>query len=480
MKRKIHVIYKITLFIFCFLLSVFLGGISVKASFEPKEFSVPKDINSCTITLSKTNFSYSSSKCGPEVTVRDGTMVLTEGVDYTLFGATAATIGKHEITILGTGNYTGQATAVFQIQKARNEINIYGNTTYYTYSNPESYDIHWNTKGGAKLTFSTKTRGASITKDGVLILKDGFLGTVQVKVKAAETEFYQAAVQTFSIKFKLKGTRIIEIKREGVIPDTPPEDDHTVKIFWKTKEPWEEDHNYDMQSVDGFQIRYSTDSAFQSRVYKTKIPMINALTALVDSCTISSHLKKGDKVYFQIRTYKKAIDGKTYYSSWSKAVSHKVDSSEKAFYKDKKPKNGKTYSVGGIVYKYRNKKLEAVAMTNPKQLKIPDMVSIYGKKYPVESIKSGAFEDSQFLYIFVDKIIIGKNVKKIGKNAFANNRFVREVIINSRKLTPKSVGKNAFKNVGTIHNEPVKLKAPKNKKASYKKILQKTGLRNLR
>lgn len=464
---------------FCFLLFVFAGGIAAEASSGPvkpsvpREASEPKDIRACTVTLSKTVFSYNGQKCGPKVTVKDGAALLAEGVDYALYGATASTIGKHEITILGMGNYTGQATAAFQIQKAKNTITI-DTETFYTYSNPASFDVYCDAKGNAKLTYSTKTKGASITKDGFLTLKDGFLGTVKVTVKAAESEFYQAAAKTFSVKIKLKGTHITGMKNEGSIPDFLPENDHTVKVLWDVGD-------MDMQSVGGFQIRHSTDKAFKKKVYKFKVPMLNAFGSLVSGCTTSKNLARGQKVYFQIRTYKKALDGKTYYSAWSDTVSHKIDSSEKAFYRGKAPKNGEIFTNGGIEYKYKDKKLEAVNMkysTLEHQIVVPDTVSIYGKKYPVTSIKSSAFRRAK-AGSMVLKITIGKNVEKIGKNAFADNEFVQDIIIKSKHLTSKSVGKNAFKDTG-FRWQAVSLKAPASKKSAYKKLLRNAGMKNVR
>ncbi len=444
-------------------MSVWAWGVTAKAS------EAPKDIGACAVTLSKTTFPYSGQKCGPKVTVKDGNAVLAEGTDYALYGATAATVGRHEITILGMGRYTGQATAFFTIQKVKNKITI-DTKEIYTYSNPYRYNVYCDAEGNAKLTFSTSTKGASITKDGVLSLKDGFLGTVKVKVKAAETEIYQAASKTFSIKVKLKGTYITQFKNEGTIPTILPENDHTVKVFWDSGD-------YEIQSVDGFQIRFSLDRTFRSKVHKAKIPMLNAFGSLVDSCSMSKDLVKGKKTYFQIRTYKKALDGKMYYSSWSDTASHKIDSSKKSFYSGKKPKNGEIFMVGGIEYKYKDKKLEAVDMkysSIQNQIVIPDKVEVYGKKYPVTSIKAGAFQRAR-AGSSVMKIKIGKNVQSIGKNAFADNPFVQNITINSKKLKAKSVGKNAFQYTGRIYAY-VKVKVPAGKKAAYRKILEKAGL----
>ena len=91
-------------------------------------------------------------------------------------------------------------------------------------------------------------------------------------------------------------------------------------------------------------------------------------------------------------------------------------------------------------------------------------------------------------------MIIGSNVKKIGKNAFLNCTGLKKitlpasitsigssdfqgckklgtVTIKSLKLTAKTIGKNAFK--GT--SKKLVIKVPKKAKNAYKKFLKKKG-----
>lgn len=444
-----------------------------------------KDIAACNVTLSQTSFFYSGSACTPEVTVTDGETVLKEGVDYALYGNMATTVGTHEITIAGIGSYTGQTTALFEIVKAKNEIILRAFDTFYTYSGPEEEEIYCSVKDNAKLHYSTNTNGASITDDGTLSVQDGFLGTVVVLVTSEETASYQAASASFSIEFKLRGTTISRILNKGII-DMPPENDHTVTVEWSAG-------LLSIQSVGGFQIRYSKDPNFQSDVYKAKIPMFVAMGSIVDSCTIDDHMAKGDRMYFQIRTYKKALDGKMYYSDWSETVAHDIDSSLKTYYREKykgkSPKNGKVYTPddgGSIRYQYKNGELAVYKKQKiysvPFRATIPDKVWIYGKQYPVTTIQKGAFKNE-----CIDKIVIGKNVKKIGADAFSGVSGLEKITIKSKKLKAKSIGKNAFKISnyyylkymdGTHYEgyEPVKVVAPKSLRAKYIKLLKKGGL----
>ncbi len=69
------------------------------------------------------------------------------------------------------------------------------------------------------------------------------------------------------------------------------------------------------------------------------------------------------------------------------------------------------------------------------------------------------------------KITIGKNIRKIGKNAFKGCASLKKVTIKTTKLTAKMTGKNAFSGI----NKKAVIKVPKNKVKAYKKIIMAHG-----
>ena len=71
----------------------------------------------------------------------------------------------------------------------------------------------------------------------------------------------------------------------------------------------------------------------------------------------------------------------------------------------------------------------------------------------------------------VTKVIIGKNIKSIGKEAFKGCKKLKRIEIKSTKLKASSVKKNWLK--GTKKN--LVIKVPKKKYAAYKKFLTKCG-----
>ncbi len=111
------------------------------------------------------------------------------------------------------------------------------------------------------------------------------------------------------------------------------------------------------------------------------------------------------------------------------------------------PKAGKKYTKSGIVYKIvkssrKTKTVKVIkAKKNISKVKIPASVKIKGYKYKVISIAKNAFVKCSKL----EKAIIGKNIKSIGKKAFYKDKGLGSIKIKSKKL--KSIGKGAFKNI---------------------------------
>ncbi|MCR5282887.1 MAG: leucine-rich repeat domain-containing protein [Lachnospiraceae bacterium] len=97
----------------------------------------------------------------------------------------------------------------------------------------------------------------------------------------------------------------------------------------------------------------------------------------------------------------------------------------------------------------------------------PD-VTIHGKKYKVTEIAEGAFKNNKKL----KKIIIGKNIKKIGKQAFFGCKSLKTIIIKTTMLKKNTVGAKAFTG---IHKKAT-AKVPAKKLKLYRKVLTKKGM----
>lgn len=104
------------------------------------------------------------------------------------------------------------------------------------------------------------------------------------------------------------------------------------------------------------------------------------------------------------------------------------------------------------------------AVKDKSKLQIADTVTICGVQYPVYEIDKNAFTGSKKL----KTVIIGKNVQKIGKSAFAQCKKLKEVKIKSKKI--KKIDKNAFHQTA----KTLKVKAPKKKMEKYETLLKKS------
>lgn len=139
------------------------------------------------------------------------------------------------------------------------------------------------------------------------------------------------------------------------------------------------------------------------------------------------------------------------------------------------PKVGKSVDVSGGRYKVTksSSKTKEVTYVKPKNSKktsvtIPPTIKINGYTYKVTAIADKAFKNNKN----IKSITIGKNVKKIGKEAFYNCKKLSKITIKSAVL--KTVGKNAIKN---IHKKAT-IKVPKKQLSKYKKLFKsKTGFK---
>ena len=143
---------------------------------------------------------------------------------------------------------------------------------------------------------------------------------------------------------------------------------------------------------------------------------------------------------------------------------------------DTGPKKGSFFNARAFKFKITKQavgnKPGAVQVVRPLKKKltsaaIPADVRSGSYKYYVESIGDRAFKKCRAL----KKVTIGKNVVKIGKEAFFGDGKLKTINIQTKKL--KSVGKNALKGI----YKKARIKAPSSKLKAYKKLLKKKGQR---
>ena len=129
---------------------------------------------------------------------------------------------------------------------------------------------------------------------------------------------------------------------------------------------------------------------------------------------------------------------------------------------------GSVCKVGKLVYKVKtNDTAELIKAPNKASLTIPAKITINGKKYRVTRIGTKAVYKKSKL----KKLVIGSNVRVIGKNAFRGCKKLKTIKIRSKVL--KSVGSGAFAKL----KKTVVVRVPKAKLKTYHSKLRKAGLK---
>lgn len=102
----------------------------------------PKDISTCSISCSPNEFTYNGQAQGPNITITNNGTILTKR-DYTVENAQGVNAATYDITIKGTGNYTGTITKeqnnklTYVIKQAPMKIQLTGNSEIRPYDGNE-------------------------------------------------------------------------------------------------------------------------------------------------------------------------------------------------------------------------------------------------------------------------------------------------------------------------------------------------------
>lgn len=153
---------------------------------------------------------------------------------------------------------------------------------------------------------------------------------------------------------------------------------------------------------------------------------------------------------------------------------------------------GKVFTIGKYRYKITTgstAEFAGLGKTGEKKVTIPKSITLGGSSFQVNSIAAKALYKNKK----VTTVVIGNNVKTIGKSAFEGCKQLKSVTVgtgvtkinakafkNCSKLQTvtlrskqiKSMGKESFKGI----KSNAAMKVPSKKMASYKKMLKKTGL----
>ena len=130
-------------------------------------------------------------------------------------------------------------------------------------------------------------------------------------------------------------------------------------------------------------------------------------------------------------------------------------------------KGNNQYKVTSANIKNPTVKFTGLSKAEVKKADIPAAITVKGVKYKVTEIASGAAKDNKN----ITKLIVNKNVTKIGSNAFYGCTKLKNIRLKSKSIT--KIGGKAFKSV-----------SPKavcytyySRQSRYKSMLKKAGIK---
>lgn len=269
----------------------------------------------CNSVVSVNNVNYNGKAQMPEAKVILKDKELKKGTDYTISYSDNTKPGTGKAIIKGTGNYTGETVAYFEIQKKDSTTDsgekdqktdqkkdntteksgqkITGISSSYKKAYNSSFTLKPKAKG--KITYkSSNTKVATVNSKGKVKIKG--TGKVTISITAKETSAYKKQTKKVTI-YAVPGKRDIKKLSSGK---------KKLTVQWKK----------DNRS-DGYQVQYSTDKKFKKNVKNVVIGKKQTTKQTIKK------LKTGKKYYVRIRSYKK-ISGKKYYGTWSSKKTVKV------------------------------------------------------------------------------------------------------------------------------------------------------------
>lgn len=285
--------------------SVVISGKGDYKGSVTKEFTIsPKDISGMEVVLNATEFMYTGSTVNIEASVPG--LVNGRDADYVVHTYYPDNfLGRVEVEVVGTGNYTGRITTYVTIVKAKPvvkaqskvSVSLYGHndikvkwSTQKVGNDKVYYKVEYKQYGGKWKVLKSKVTGSSLKKANLLNGKRYcFRVTPYVIVDSVK---YAGKSKTSSYIYTLKKVAKPTVKKSGSL----------VKVSWKN-----------IQGETGYQISRS--------------PKKNSTQIILNYKTTKGTYKKlsvpkGKTYYYKVRAYK-VVNGQKVFGPWSKVTAFK-------------------------------------------------------------------------------------------------------------------------------------------------------------
>lgn len=430
-----------------------------------------KSIADAEVTLSQDSYVYTGEKCEPEVTVTLDEMVLAPGSEYITRYMYNVNAGTAFIQITGCGNYKDTIKKEFQIEKARLPLSLAWSKSSLTVGET----IQAMNVSPENCQFSSKTPEiATVTTEGAL--------TGVAPGTAVITVTYPGDENHLMVSFD--GEITVNPDPSTVTPDpsTEPSDDPEAS---NTPDPFESSEP--VQSPDAnvpsnapSQKPNNSGNSTTAKPDPTKAPGQSTAKPTTTKAPTTTKVPTNNPGNDDPNvtpsqkpnnpgnsTTAKPAPTKAPGQSTTKPTTTKAPTATKAPSKTNTGTTNTTTKGKTVTYKKAKYRITGAAtveftqLVKGKTVTIPDTITVGGKVYKVTSIAAGACRDNTK----ITKLTIGKNVKKIGKEAFMNCKKLKNIVCKSTLFKAGSIKKNAFKGISS----KVVLKTPKGKETMYKK-----------
>lgn len=160
---------------------------------------VKKEISECNLKLSKENYIYDGKEKNPDITIKEGNIVLTKDTDYTATYTNNINAGAATVEITGTGKYTGTVTKQFTINKAEQQFSVSLDKTNILIGETAQIKV----TGQGKISYqSAEEDVVTVDNTGLIIGKKA--GKATITVIASGTENYNSAEKNVVVNVQQK------------------------------------------------------------------------------------------------------------------------------------------------------------------------------------------------------------------------------------------------------------------------------------
>ncbi len=249
-----------------------------------------KSVADLDCTLSETEYNYDGTEKTPSVVVKDGTVTLTAGKDYTVTYEDNRYAGTAKVIITGMGQYAGTKTVTFTIKGKANTV-----TTPYTYyyRNPGAAAFTPNVKttgDGTGFTFTSDNENVATVDATGKISIVGNIGKARITIQTVGTKEYEPASKVITVTVRAK-TPVFSLS-------SPVKKQVKVLV---TK----------VEGATNYEISYGR----MGKYYKKTIKHIES--EFPKTYTYIKNRTSGKNYFIKVRAITKLDDGTTIYGKWS-------------------------------------------------------------------------------------------------------------------------------------------------------------------